>query len=199
MREGAAPGELERVIVNQCGPVLLGCKPAALFPLRSRNAFARLCGLLGGSLRLTILKETAGPLVLAFEEKRLRDALGKGEAQNFLAGRGYPRGAPPAVLLDYLRGQFAGDTFPHEIGLFLGYPPEDVCGFVRHRGRNYKLCGYWKVYGDVEQARRCFRRYDACRDYFRAAWALRNNLSSGRALSAIPLPSPYGSTDLFNY
>ena len=57
-----------------------------------------------------------------------------------------------------------GEEFPHEIGLFLGYPPEDVEGFCRYQGQNYKLCGRWKVYGDREAACRRFQRYDHCRD-----------------------------------
>ncbi len=29
--------------------------------------------------------------------------------------------------------------FPHEIGLFLGYPPEDVRGFIENRAGNCKM------------------------------------------------------------
>ena len=36
-------------------------------------------------------------------------------------------------------------SFPHELGLLLGYPVEDVLGFIRNEGRNYLYCGYWKV------------------------------------------------------
>ena len=57
----------------------------------------------------------------------------------------------------------ANNGFPHEIGVFLGYPPEDVMGFVRNKGKNYKYNGYWKVYGDVEQCKRRFAAYDSCR------------------------------------
>ncbi len=53
--------------------------------------------------------------------------------------------------------------FPHEIGIFLGYPLEDVDGFITHQGENCKLCGCWKVYGNVEQARRTFANYEKCR------------------------------------
>ena len=28
-----------------------------------------------------------------------------------------------------------------------------------------KMCGYWKVYDDVEQARRIFDSYDKCREF----------------------------------
>ena len=51
-----------------------------------------------------------------------------------------------------------GGAFPHEIGLFLGYPIEDVVGFIRYSGRGCKLSGYWKVYGDAEAASRLFDR-----------------------------------------
>ena len=67
--------------------------------------------------------------------------------------------------LNCLQARFAeGGGFPHEIGLFLGYPPEDVRAFVATGGAGCKLCGYWKVYHNVEAARACFARYDACRD-----------------------------------
>ena len=56
------------------------------------------------------------------------------------------------------------EGFPHEIGVFLGYPLEDVIGFCRHKGEGCKLCGYWKVYGDVDHAKRCFAAFDCCRD-----------------------------------
>ena len=36
--------------------------------------------------------------------------------------------------------------FPHEMGLLLGYPVEDVTGFMVHGGKNSLYSGYWKVY-----------------------------------------------------
>ena len=36
------------------------------------------------------------------------------------------------------------DEFPHEIGLFLGYPPEDVEGFIQEPN-GQKYTGIWKV------------------------------------------------------
>lgn len=55
------------------------------------------------------------------------------------------------------------EQFPHEIGIFLGYPTEDVIGFMENKGENYKLSGYWKVYGNAEKAKRTFENYDKCR------------------------------------
>nr|WP_297934189.1 DUF3793 family protein [uncultured Lachnoclostridium sp.] len=53
-----------------------------------------------------------------------------------------------------------GSDFPHEVGLFLGYPVWDVKGFIEHKGQQYKLCGYWKVYDDVPGALCKFEEYD---------------------------------------
>ena len=52
--------------------------------------------------------------------------------------------------------------FPHEIGFFLGYPYEDVIGFIENRGQNYLEVGPWKVYANQNQARRTFARYRRC-------------------------------------
>ena len=65
-------------------------------------------------------------------------------------------------LIERLRGS---EAFPHEIGLFLGYPPEDVEGFI-YRRSEAKFTGHWKVYGDVESAQRSFQRYRRCTDSY---------------------------------
>ncbi len=49
--------------------------------------------------------------------------------------------------------------FPHEIGVVLGYPLEDVKGYIINKGKNYLLNGYWKVYHNKEQAERIFENY----------------------------------------
>jgi hypothetical protein len=171
--EMTVPDDVKRIIINHCSLVLLGGKPAALFTLRSKDAFAALSSLLRRRLDALILRESEqGLLVLVFEKERLTKTVHDREALAFLAAMGYPGGAPLCVILDHLSQQFLCHDLPHEIGLFLGYPVEDVLGFLRHKGRNYKLCGYWKVYGDVERAKRCFRRYDACREW------VKNNFSS---------------------
>ena len=65
--------------------------------------------------------------------------------------------------------------FPHELGLILGYPAEDVAGFMENNGQNFKLNGYWKVYGQEEPAREKFSRYDMAKEM--AVRLLANNRS----------------------
>lgn len=56
--------------------------------------------------------------------------------------------------------------FPHEIGIFLGYPLEDVKGFIENSGRHFKICGQWKVYSDTKRAEKLFAKYAECSDRF---------------------------------
>lgn len=55
-----------------------------------------------------------------------------------------------------------GSDFPHELGFFLGYPYEDVLGFIEHRGRDYLAAGPWKVYANLDRARATFERFRRC-------------------------------------
>lgn len=52
--------------------------------------------------------------------------------------------------------------FPHELGFFLGYPYEDVTGFIEHHGRDYLATGPWKVYANLEGALATFERFRRC-------------------------------------
>ena len=69
--------------------------------------------------------------------------------------------------------------FPHEVGLFLSYPPEDVAGFIANNARRCKCSGLWKVYGDEARAKRMFHAFKTCTaDYCR-------HLRSGKTLEEL--------------
>ena len=62
-------------------------------------------------------------------------------------------------------------TSDEEIGLFLGYPLCDVLGYIKNRGQNSKLTGWWQVYGDEAEAARLFSRFRKCRDVYSRLWS----------------------------
>ena len=62
------------------------------------------------------------------------------------------------------------EEFPHEVGLFLSYPPEDVQGFIDHRAEDFKCAGLWKVYGDEQRAQLLFDRFRRCTQRYCALW-----------------------------
>ncbi len=94
-------------------------------------------------------------------ERDLRDPLAKA----LLAECGYTGESVNACLTRLMARLRSEPAFPHEIGLFLGYPPADVDGFM-HRKAECKLCGLWKVYDDVESALRQFARCRHCTEVY---------------------------------
>ena len=121
--------------------------------------------------------DSRNALVMLYRRDRLEGALGDGGAADILRPLGYPL---PDVdgCLSCLRARYRLE-FPHEIGLFLDYPPEDVRGFMERREAKGHIDGYWKVYGNVRKARRAFRRYrraerDAARSLMKTGMRLQS-------------------------
>ncbi len=104
----------------------------------------------GKGIFLQVLRKKEGrALVYVCRFSRLEEDMQKPGTAEFLKQCGYEK-AEPAAALDRLRRKLQSeDGFPHEIGLFLGYPLGDVVGFIVNAGRNYALTGYWKVYTNV--------------------------------------------------
>lgn len=162
----------EELLAFHCAPALAGIKAANLVscprqlvedPEELVAQYGRTLGSRGIHLRI-LCRCPKGTLILVYREDRLARCLARPAAVRLLVQAGYPEGTVEE-LLDHLSRRMARrqGTFPHEIGLFLDYPPVDVIGFLRHGGKGCKLCGHWKVYGDAESARRQFQRYDRCR------------------------------------
>ncbi|MDO4849739.1 MAG: DUF3793 family protein, partial [Coriobacteriia bacterium] len=95
---------------------------------------------------------------------QVEELLSSEENRAFLAQAGLPGtgtgtegDALVAALISRLRSYYSGRAdFPHEVGLILGYPVEDVRGFMTDGGRGAKAVGRWRCYGDVRSARARF-------------------------------------------
>lgn len=146
------------LLCTHCAPTLSGVKPACIFTLHKENipgwqTELSSCRSLfsGNGLRLRVLCGCRRHLVImVYRPALLRESLRQPERRAFLQARGYPVSMGTGRLLDELsrrmRSAKAGG-FPHEIGLFLGYPLEDVTGFIAAGGAEYRCSGCWKVYG----------------------------------------------------
>ena len=153
----------EAVLVEQCATTLAGVKPASLFRYQGadkrqpREAAAR------WAKELAPYGITIRVLNYLYRAGWLRSILSEPSTRAFLAGQGYGADQSCQELLRQLSRRLCLEReFPHEIGVFLGYPLEDVVGFIRNRGRNYTCCGYWKAYGDPEAAQKRFDQYRRC-------------------------------------
>ena len=162
----------DQLLARHCAPALAGIKPANLVSC-SKADYPHLPDLLEEQgpkleergIRLDVLCQCDRRfLVLVYRPEALKRHLAKRAVAKLLIKAGYDPGAGVDACLHRLRHRMEGQEFPHEVGLFLGYPPEDVAGFCRYCGQKYKYCGHWKVYGDVDQAKALFEQYARCRD-----------------------------------
>ncbi len=165
----------EDYLVQYCAPTLAGIKTGNLFscPCLDRADISdavRAVNLRLGKkgLRLLVLRCTDGrALLYLYRPSRLRQDLAHPEARALLSDAGYGDLRSDRCLGELIRRLRDGAEFPHEIGLFLSYPPEDVRGFMEHKGKDCVLCGLWKVYGDAKKAADLFRRYQSCTHCYR--------------------------------
>ena len=161
-----------RKLALHTAPTLLGVKCASLVSLSRLEfdiavhlrIFNRRAAEKGLKIRIVHICETRCVL-LVYNEKKLCARLREKETAEMLAAEGYDVDGGLDAMISRLSGRMENCAFPHEIGLFLDYPAEDVRGFIENNGENYKLCGCWKVYGSEECARRTFENYEKCRRF----------------------------------
>lgn len=156
----------EELIVRHCAPTLANLKTGSLFvcPITDRASFFSSLRSLNkllvpkGLRALPLRIREYSALVYLYRPSRLKKDLEDPAAIKILQDHGYScYGKCLPKLIERVR---ASEEFPHEIGLFLGYPPEDVQGFLDHRP--CKCCGCWKVYGDENKAKKTFDLYKKC-------------------------------------
>ena len=168
----------DEMIVRQCAPTLAGIKTGSLFPcpyesrtqlmdeIRAMNHMLVPKGL----CMLPVRYEGGSALLYVYRPGRLQQDLQNDLAQRLLQKAGYSRGGSALCVSQLVQRLRRQEDFPHEVGLFLSYPPEDVKGFIDHRANDFKCAGLWKVYGDEEKARSLFEKYRKCTEIYCALW-----------------------------
>ena len=109
-------------------------------------------------------------LILVYNELWVEKLLRTFEIEKYLEGKGYLLDAgllgrfsfSRTSLVLYQLKERIGKSFPHEIGIILGYPLVDVIAFEKSCGKNCKYCGVWKCYSDEQKARQCENKFREC-------------------------------------
>ena len=161
-------------IITHCAPTLAGLKTANLFnePFTDKdelldeiNSFNEMFSEYGIKM-IPLSFDNNVALIYVYRIKDLQNDFGNVLSQELLTKYGYESNDIVNSINRLGNRINAHKDFPHEIGLFLGYPPEDVKGFIDNKAQNYKCVGYWKVYGDEQKAIECFRKYRRCQQIF---------------------------------
>lgn len=163
---------VDTMLIQSCSPTLCGIKPASLLSInkqefqRERNHLRSITKSLGnhGKSVVTLCRLDKKVLLFLFDRNLLRSRLEDKAVQDYLATKGYSQPQVfTQVLGTFLKRLMASPDFPHESGVFLGYPLEDVMAFEKQPNYGYKFCGTWKAYSNVEYARHVSKTYSECR------------------------------------
>lgn len=169
----------ERSIIEQCASTLAGLKTANLFSTSFSDSRSLLSDirrfnrvLRGKGIYIVPIQILDGrALIYIYRPDRLERDLRHPKALRILKEHGYGVGLTPVKYLSELRKRLAGnESFPHEIGLFLGYPPDDVSSFIRTPKKGVKCVGCWKVYHNAHKAKKTFKKYELCTNCYKKSF-----------------------------
>nr|WP_294658368.1 DUF3793 family protein [uncultured Blautia sp.] len=170
---------LESDIVAHCAPTLAGIKTANMFNYLPddmenlpREVQEENRKLNGKGVYVEILRTgEKRALIYVYRKNKLEADLNREGAENILQTCGYECRGTDCCLRKLQDRFFQYECFPHEVGLFLGYPLDDVTGFIEQKGKNYKCCGIWKVYGDEQKTQVIFRKLKKCSEIYQKLFA----------------------------
>ena len=158
----------EQLMVLHGAPTLAGIKTGSLFTssyenknkfmqtLRNWNQIFRKKGLCILPLRF----HQNRALLYLYRQSLLENDFKNQQILKILKDNGYQCLSCQHCIAQLAKRLQANLDFPHEIGLFLGYPVEDVRGFIEQK--ECKYIGRWKVYDNVEESKKQFERFDQC-------------------------------------
>lgn len=161
--------QLEVKMALQCAPVLTGIKISNLLNVE-REYEGSVCRILRntGIVSYRLLSCENKTVFLLFQRQELDLYLKEPKVQAFFISNGYKDLSLKGILKKfqkrYATYMFRGGNFPHEMGLLLGYPVEDVQGFIEHKGKDYLYAGYWKVYTNLEEKKALFEAYESAKE-----------------------------------
>ena len=108
---------------------------------------------------LKVLKIKGRSMIYVYQKEKLNKLCACKQIQNIFKKYNYNCTSLDTLILD-LQKRLNDYDFPHEIGLFLGYPMTDVLGFIE--GKESLSVGYWKVYSHVKNCQHTFDKYHKC-------------------------------------
>lgn len=168
----------DKMIVRYCAPTLAGLKTGSMFscPYDSRRALAgeirkQNRRLAPKGLRILLLRfSKKRALIYVFRPSDLERDLSNQAVAELLERFGYPDTRMAPCIGRLIRRFRQEQEFPHEVGVFLGYPPEDVRGFIDNKAGGQKCAGCWKVYGDEAAAKAAFDKFRKCTRIYCTQW-----------------------------
>ncbi|WP_167956441.1 DUF3793 family protein [Anaerosporobacter faecicola] len=153
----------------QCAPVLTGIKMSNLFIIH--NSYGKMIYDIfkNSPISISVICRSADKTTyLLYNKEKIVSYLSETKVQELMHILGYKKVELYAALVE-LRGRYTAykeqsKPFPHELGILLGYPVEDVIGFIQNKGKNFLYTGYWKVYENLPETLKIFQLFHQARE-----------------------------------
>lgn len=158
----------DQIIVHSSSPTFCNIKPGNMFFVRNevfsqskfevwKETFYKY-GLMACSARISDSSTAILVLNVCWCRKILDDVF----VQCYLSEKGYHTNSVFDFVNELFYRMVNNKGFPHEVGVILGYPVEDVIEFENHQGHDCKYCGCWKSYSDIDRAKECHCKFTEC-------------------------------------
>lgn len=175
---------IENFLVYNTSLVIAGVKPAVTITIKKNNKkiydnwkqFGK-DFIENIKLKSIELRESDNSIILMiYDEEIIKKEVLNKDNMKFLINLGYSYEAEIEEYINTLKSRYEKYHCPHELGLFLGIPFEDVKDFMECTTKKCLLCGYWKVYNNSRQAKIIFNQYNKIKEYTMKSM-LKGNLS----------------------
>jgi len=159
-------------LVESLAPLVLGIKPSVLLNVSLENEvewieFEKLFTQ-RKALQTKEIRELNGRMqVIFYQREKLDLVLRQKPVQEFLITMNYPKQYSLDAYLSLLKHRIISLKFPHEVGVFLGYPLKDVLGFMGLLPLPYKRTQGWRIYGDEPPSNEVYEKYRQARSIMR--------------------------------
>lgn len=164
---------IENFLVYSLSLVITGVKPAATvnFKKNGENLYDKWVTYGRDFIReidldfIELRESNEAVIVMIFNEESLKENLFKESHMEFLTALGYSKNGDLWDYLTTLETRYDLYKCPHELGLFLGIPIEDVKDFMECTSKKCLMCGYWKVFNNHKKAQIIFNHYDRIKEH----------------------------------
>lgn len=160
---------IELQMALQCAPLITGLKISNLLNICKEDFTAMKEIVKNSHISWYMLVERDDKItILLYHKKSLESYLAKKRVLEMFLEAGYRSFSLESILKEicvryqgYMENK---EDFPHEMGLLLGYPVEDVEGFMKYKGENSLCTGYWKVYENKDRKLKIFEKFENAKE-----------------------------------
>lgn len=187
--------DLKFDILEKLGATIMGVKPAEILNVKNNESLVICKNFINehpelGYLRIRKMQKEGRIQYIFFHKTCIEKTLNRKEKLEFLRDLGYPDKFSVKAYLNFLKVRLCSEDFPHEIGLFLGYPFKDVLGFMGKTSLRLVTVKGWRYYGNATSSLKKYNTFKSAKENFKkylyslslgeklVDWRLKNDYST---------------------